>query len=126
MSTVFFFQAEDGIRDLYVTGVQTCALPISFSTCCGVHARLDLPPSALSTPPVTSGTTNVDFNPPMRAALAGAVATASQILLKVGDEEVTAVTEATSVTERKVDLPARWIKGFGEVSALHASTSTAP
>src|SRR5204862_4009010 len=25
----FFFQAEDGIRHLYVTGVQTCALPIS-------------------------------------------------------------------------------------------------
>src|SRR2546430_13676872 len=29
--TVFFFQAEDGIRDLTVTGVQTCALPISVS-----------------------------------------------------------------------------------------------
>src|SRR5205085_2967196 len=28
---LFFFQAEDGIRDLTVTGVQTCALPIS---CC--------------------------------------------------------------------------------------------
>src|SRR2546430_13429721 len=27
----FFFQAEDGIRDLTVTGVQTCALPISIS-----------------------------------------------------------------------------------------------
>src|SRR2546427_3026414 len=27
---LFFFQAEDGIRDLTVTGVQTCALPISF------------------------------------------------------------------------------------------------
>src|SRR2546430_9171239 len=26
---IFFFQAEDGIRDLTVTGVQTCALPIS-------------------------------------------------------------------------------------------------
>src|SRR3989441_5760229 len=26
----FFFQAEDGIRDKLVTGVQTCALPISF------------------------------------------------------------------------------------------------
>src|SRR3989440_3916071 len=25
---IFFFQAEDGIRDLIVTGVQTCALPI--------------------------------------------------------------------------------------------------
>src|SRR2546427_1077442 len=28
----FFFQAEDGIRDLTVTGVQTCALPISAGT----------------------------------------------------------------------------------------------
>src|SRR2546427_13246600 len=27
----FFFQAEDGIRDLTVTGVQTCALPITVS-----------------------------------------------------------------------------------------------
>ena len=27
----FFFQAEDGIRDDLVTGVQTCALPISLS-----------------------------------------------------------------------------------------------
>src|SRR5207253_6622894 len=32
-SFVFFFQAEDGIRDGHVTGVQTCALPI-----CGVRA----------------------------------------------------------------------------------------
>src|SRR5204862_773664 len=32
----FFFQAEDGIRDLYVTGVQTCALPI-----CGRLFRYD-------------------------------------------------------------------------------------
>src|SRR2546430_5010033 len=29
LSHFFFFQAEDGIRDLTVTGVQTCALPIS-------------------------------------------------------------------------------------------------
>src|SRR2546427_8629223 len=28
LSSFFFFQAEDGIRDLTVTGVQTCALPI--------------------------------------------------------------------------------------------------
>src|SRR5437762_12179575 len=27
--SIFFFQAEDGIRDTSVTGVQTCALPIS-------------------------------------------------------------------------------------------------
>src|SRR3989440_4126449 len=30
-SCFFFFQAEDGIRDLIVTGVQTCALPISIT-----------------------------------------------------------------------------------------------
>src|SRR2546426_10171061 len=29
----FFFQAEDGIRDYKVTGVQTCALPISRRSC---------------------------------------------------------------------------------------------
>src|SRR2546425_9039626 len=29
LSFFFFFQAEDGIRDKLVTGVQTCALPIS-------------------------------------------------------------------------------------------------
>src|SRR5207248_6133244 len=30
----FFFQAEDGIRDRTVTGVQTCALPICMGTTC--------------------------------------------------------------------------------------------
>src|SRR2546430_10877020 len=34
---LFFFQAEDGIRDLTVTGVQTCALPI----CNGAPRVLD-------------------------------------------------------------------------------------
>src|SRR6266496_4441090 len=37
LAKLFFFQAEDGIRDLYVTGVQTCALPISIV---GVVGRL--------------------------------------------------------------------------------------
>src|SRR5205809_406593 len=32
LATFFFFQAEDGIRGVAVTGVQTCALPISFRT----------------------------------------------------------------------------------------------
>src|SRR5437879_13879634 len=31
MGLLFFFQAEDGIRDTSVTGVQTCALPISWT-----------------------------------------------------------------------------------------------
>ena len=32
MAVDFLFQAEDGIRDTSVTGVQTCALPISYPT----------------------------------------------------------------------------------------------
>src|SRR5207253_7671248 len=32
------FQAEDGIRDGHVTGVQTCALPIFFRTSSGFHS----------------------------------------------------------------------------------------
>src|SRR5438552_17174325 len=45
----FFFQAEDGIRDDLVTGVQTCALPISGRTetalpiSCGRRGRPDWP-----------------------------------------------------------------------------------
>src|SRR5690606_39993151 len=55
---LFFFQAEDGIRDFHVTGVQTCALPIWFRErpeteyifCIGrkeVRHRLSVPPSVL-------------------------------------------------------------------------------
>src|SRR5256886_10523684 len=40
----FFFQAEDGIRDLTVTGVQTCALPIWMST-----------RTTVSAPPISPG-----------------------------------------------------------------------
>src|SRR2546427_1166730 len=40
----FFFQAEDGIRDLTVTGVQTCALPICFAACCAGSALAQQPP----------------------------------------------------------------------------------
>src|SRR5690349_23001303 len=43
----FFFQAEDGIRDLYVTGVQTCALPIS---CGGPRSARSRPRRGAATP----------------------------------------------------------------------------
>src|SRR2546422_1621315 len=53
----FFFQAEDGIRDVAVTGVQTCALPISVLTSsCLICDRLPVEPpdrrfaQALSSP----------------------------------------------------------------------------
>src|SRR2546422_6593986 len=43
MLVFFFFQAEDGIRDVAVTGVQTCALPI----CCIAKSSRNAPPPKL-------------------------------------------------------------------------------
>src|SRR3712207_7195988 len=40
MEVLFFFQAEDGIRDIGVTGVQTCALPIWRASAQGERARV--------------------------------------------------------------------------------------
>src|SRR5690606_39919773 len=48
---VFFFQAEDGIRDFHVTGVQTCALPICAgdTRCIGGRRRARQPRSGRRT-----------------------------------------------------------------------------
>src|SRR2546430_7604334 len=43
----FFFQAEDGIRDLTVTGVQTCALPILVIGSTVTHRQIERSPLVL-------------------------------------------------------------------------------
>src|SRR5438128_8297935 len=40
LGALFFFQAEDGIRDATVTGVQTCALPIFAALRCALAGYL--------------------------------------------------------------------------------------
>ena len=50
----------------------------SFSACCVVYARLDVLSDGLDGAPAASGTTNVDFNPPMREALAPRVGSQSK------------------------------------------------
>src|SRR5207245_3827905 len=47
----FFFQAEDGIRDATVTGVQTCALPISPCESWPRGSVRDRPPAGPGRPP---------------------------------------------------------------------------
>jgi SWIM zinc finger len=86
----------------------------SFSACAGVYARVDLEPGVLDGRPRAWGTTNVDFNPPMRAALAR-VHDDEAMLMHVGRDEVRVETLAGSAVERKVPLPERWLKGFAEV-----------
>jgi hypothetical protein len=85
----------------------------SFSACGGVYARLDLLAGGFDGTIVDSGTTNVDFNPPMREALAK-VAGLDPLHLRVG-ENVTVTTIGNAITETKVPLPDRWLRGFAQV-----------
>src|SRR5690606_41107970 len=55
----FFFQAEDGIRDFHVTGVQTCALPISEQ----MTLRASVGPQVNFNLKKNQATTNADFKP---------------------------------------------------------------
>lgn len=88
----------------------------SFSACNGVYARLDLLPDALEGD-IGFGTTNVDVNPPLRAALAG-MTRDGLVHLAVGEDELRLSTLEETHVERKVDLPQRWLKGFAEVPGL--------
>src|SRR5207244_6965954 len=48
---IFFFQAEDGIRDDLVTGVQTCALPISATELAAAATSDTAAPASAASPP---------------------------------------------------------------------------
>jgi SWIM zinc finger len=92
----------------------------SFSACAGVYARLDLEPELLGGAANGWGTTNVDFNPSMRAALAG-IRDADAMLMNVGHDEVAVTTLGGTAVEKKVPLPERWVKGFAEVQVAASS-----
>lgn len=94
----------------------------SFSLCAGVHARLDLLEDGLDVRACTPGTTNVDFNPPTRAALAK-ITRQDPLQLVVGADAVTLRTFDAEVVEHKVPLPERWVKGFGEVQVALSTTA---
>ncbi|MFO0738057.1 MAG: SWIM zinc finger family protein [Labilithrix sp.] len=92
----------------------------SFSACAGVYARFDLGRDAFDVEHASPGTTNVDFNPEMRAVLAK-TRVSDAFRLSVGREVVKVDTSRAGAIERKVPLPVRWIKSFGEVQAILAS-----
>jgi hypothetical protein len=89
----------------------------SFSACCGVYARLDLPASAIAAEHVGVGTTNVDLGPEMRAALAQ-IGAEERVVLAVGASGLEVERGGATVVERKVALPVRWLKGFVEVQSV--------
>src|SRR2546430_11429828 len=62
----FFFQAEDGIRDLTVTGVQTCALPICPTRTRRGRAGAGRPPGAAMRRRCRIGSSRFPSSPPLR------------------------------------------------------------
>ena len=94
-----------------------------FSSCNGIYARLDVLGDGLDGDFLASGTTNVDFNDSMINAL-NAIKKDELMMLAVGDDNVRIQTEAADVTEKKVKLPERWIKGLTSVQ-VYLSDMTA-
>lgn len=85
-----------------------------FSHCAGVYARVDVLPDGIDGEFPENGTTNVDFNQPMLTAL-GSIRQNEKVLLSIGQKEVGLQVEGNKVTERKVPLPTKWIKGLSTV-----------
>ena len=103
--------------------VVTCGLARvrfeAFSQCCGAYGRVDLLENAMEGEILNRGTTNVDFNPPMRAGLAR-LSDAGPARITVGADRVELESGRAQVVERKVKLPERWLRGFVEVQAFQA------
>jgi hypothetical protein len=114
--TRFYQRLDPMVLDPVVTSGGGMLRFEGFSSCCGVYARVDLPPAAFDVDLRGKGTTNVDFNDPMRAALKR-LSDRDDVSFQVGGEGVTLTKGEGKIIERKVKLPVRWIKGFCEVQA---------
>jgi len=102
------------LRDPIVTAGTERIRFEGFSSCNGVYVRLDMKPASIDGEFMASGTTNVDFNDPMLNAL-NSIQKNEKVTLAVGQQEVQVITSKTKVTEKKVTLPTRWIKGLTSV-----------
>ncbi|HDS1038496.1 TPA: SWIM zinc finger family protein [Stenotrophomonas maltophilia] len=91
-----------------------------FSACCSAYIRADLLPDAYVGEVLGKGTTNVDFNAPMRAVLAR-VRDGADLHLSVGREALELRASDETIVERKVPLPVRWLRGMVEVQAYQAA-----
>jgi len=111
-----FFLPRPVILDPVLTSNEELLRLEGFSGCCGVYARVDLPAEAFEGECRGRGTTNVDFNQPMRNALLR-LRDEEDVRFAVGTNEVVLASGAKEIVEKKVKLPLRWIKGFSEVQA---------
>jgi hypothetical protein len=89
------------------------------SSCCGPYARLDLAESAIDCGFMAHGSTNVDLNPRFLGML-GRLRKSDRAMLSVGREELVLESGTERVSERKVELPERWVRGLGEAAAIQS------
>ncbi len=111
-----FFLPMPPLLDPVLTSNEELLRLEGFSGCCGVYARVDLPAEAFEGECHGRGTTNVDFNTPMRNALMR-LRDQDEVDFSVGKDEVVLSKGNEKTIEKKVKLPVRWIKGFSEVQA---------
>ena len=114
--THFFMPMPLEALDPVLTSNDSMLRMEGFSACCGVYARVDMSRDAFEGDVKGRGTTNVDFNDPMRAALRR-IRRQDDVQFAVGKAEVALEVGDTRVVEKKVKLPIRWVKGFSEVQA---------
>ncbi|MFC8094578.1 SWIM zinc finger family protein [Streptomyces sp. NPDC057301] len=115
-----YYQAfRPGLLDPVVTGNGDRLRFESFSGCCGVYARLDVLQDGLDGAETGHGTTNVDVNAPLRAALSR-LTDGDPLHLRVGPDELAVTTMDGQVVEKKVKLPDRWLRGFAEAQVISA------
>ncbi len=111
-----FFLPRPVLLDPVLTSNEKLLRLEGFSGCCGVYARVDLPAEFFTGECHGRGTTNVDFNTPMRNALMR-LRDHEDVRFAVGRDQVMLSRDAAETVEKKVKLPLRWIKGFSEVQA---------
>lgn len=116
VTTRFWMPLNPALLDPLVTSNEELLRFEGFSSCCGVYARADLEAPTFDADIQGRGTTNVDFNSAMRAALAQ-LRESDVVRLAVGAQGVQLTRADEAVIEKKVKLPIRWIKGFTEVQA---------
>lgn len=111
----YFMPASARLLDPVLTSGADMLRIEAFSSCCGVYARVDLLGEHLSEASIGTGTTNVDLGREVRDALAR-VDDGTELRLSVGSAGMRVTTRVGSAVERKVKLPVRWVKGFGEAA----------
>src|SRR2546430_14297527 len=119
----FFFQAEDGIRDLTVTGVQTCALPIYAERLIpqiGTEVAANALLKALEEPPADSVIiiTAADPNALLPTILSRVVLVR---VARIADSAVTAFVQQTLKIDSKAELDQRVTAAQGCIGKLFAT-----